>query len=202
MDDKFEGNTGINGDTLPPLDCPLAGLPSEVIYERLPSGAAGRAKIERTLLKSLPPNFYFHTGELIKTGQKGVTNLKLIGCEFRQARSGLRVGRWVIPIKGTQQTVVVTQEEIQAVQDAETAARLSDLRRITLVEYRQLVACGLENGHSCPVEIIEDMMSEYRELIRGSWLVGADAQYVINLLHADWIMNPPPIRDSDDLSHL
>lgn len=116
-------------DTLPADDLPL-DLPPEAIFERLSSGAAAREKLERLEAAKLPHSFYFVTGALVGDHRNGPTPMRLTGCEHRLAKSGPRVGRFVIPIPGTERTVVVTPEEIQAFEKCRTALRLKELRSL------------------------------------------------------------------------
>lgn len=57
---------------------------------------------------------------------------------------------------------------------------------MTLARYREVIAFALSDAHDFPVEAIEDLMSRYENVIRGSWSVGAVAADVIKLLYAEW----------------
>jgi hypothetical protein len=93
-----------------PID-QISELPEEAIYERLSSGAAARAKLLRQSPTGLPPMFYFYLGELVKDPKGDGSQMRLTGCQFRQAKSGPKAGRWVIPIKGTKRSVLISNEE-------------------------------------------------------------------------------------------
>ncbi|CAB3921243.1 MULTISPECIES: hypothetical protein [Achromobacter] len=56
----------------------------------------------------------------------------------------------------------------------------------TLDRYREVVAAGLANAHSCPPETVSDMMDYYEAVIRGSWSVKAAPVDLIRLFYADW----------------
>lgn len=119
-----------NDDVLPPLDDPFSHLPPEAIFERLSNGGAGRQKLERELSRELASSFYFFRGELVGDHRKGRVPMRLTGCEFRQAKSGPRAGRWVMPVPGTNKTVIVTPAEVDAFEKTEVGMRLSELRRL------------------------------------------------------------------------
>lgn len=91
----------------------------EAIFERLSSGAAARQKLEGVLGKSLSVAFYFFRGELVGDPNNGPVPMKLTGCEFRPATSGPRKGRWVVPLPGTERSIVVTREDISAFEAAQ-----------------------------------------------------------------------------------
>lgn len=56
----------------------------------------------------------------------------------------------------------------------------------TLDRYREVVAAGLANAHSCPPETVSDMMDYYEEVVRGSWSVKAAPVDLIRLFYAEW----------------
>lgn len=56
----------------------------------------------------------------------------------------------------------------------------------SLHQYREVVAFSLADVHSCPPEVIADLMKHYEDVIRGSWSVGAVPVDVIRLLYAEW----------------
>lgn len=58
----------------------------------------------------------------------------------------------------------------------------------TLDRYREVVELTLAKPHKCPPEVIASLMSDYEDVIRGSWTVGAAPVDVIKLLFAEWQM--------------
>jgi len=107
----------------PTLDYLAPDVAKEAIFERLSSGAAARKKLEGEIGKTLSVAFYFHRGELVGDPNKAPIPMKLTGCEFRPATGGPKKGRWVVPVPGTQRSVVVTPEDISAFEAAKTSAR-------------------------------------------------------------------------------
>lgn len=98
------------------------GPANEAIHERLPGGAAARAKLANSIVGGLSAEFYFCIGEIVEKAGSGCSSLKLTGYEFREATKGPRKGRWVIPVPGTKRTVIVSSDEIAAFEAAQSAA--------------------------------------------------------------------------------
>lgn len=98
------------------------GPAKEAIHERLPGGAAARAKLANSVTGGLSAQFYFSIGEIVKKAGSGSSSLKLTGYEFRAATKGPRKGRWVVPVPGTKRTVIVSSDEIAAFEAAQPAA--------------------------------------------------------------------------------
>lgn len=57
---------------------------------------------------------------------------------------------------------------------------------MSIDHYRGVVKSGLTEIHACPAEIVEALMSEYDDVIRGCWNVGTAAVVPIKLLYAEW----------------
>ena len=63
----------------------------------------------------LPKNFAWYDFGLVGglPGQVG-RGMRIIGCQFREAKSGPNKGELVVQVKGTSKTVVLTRDEIAA----------------------------------------------------------------------------------------
>lgn len=63
---------------------------------------------------------------------------------------------------------------------------MTDNTAMTIERYHEVVVAGLVSAHSCPPETVADMMDYYKEVVRGSWSVGAAPVDLIRLFYADW----------------
>ncbi|ADP20062.1 MULTISPECIES: hypothetical protein [Achromobacter] len=110
----------------PTLDYLAPDVAREAIFERQPSGAAARKKLEGAIGKTLSVAFYFYRGELIGDPNKEALPMKLTGCEFRPATKGSKKGRWIVPVPGTERSVVVTPEDVSAFEAAQESTRAAE----------------------------------------------------------------------------
>lgn len=106
----------------PTLDYLAPDVAREAIFERQSSGAAARKKLEGAIGKSLSVAFYFYRGELIGDPNKAALPMKLTGCEFRPTTKGSKKGRWIVPVPGTEHSVVVTPEDVRAFEAVHTSS--------------------------------------------------------------------------------
>lgn len=57
---------------------------------------------------------------------------------------------------------------------------------MSLDHYRGLVRSGLSETHSCPLEIVDALLTDYDDVVRGCWNIGTAAVTPIKLLYAEW----------------
>jgi hypothetical protein len=57
---------------------------------------------------------------------------------------------------------------------------------MSLDHYRSTVKSGLTDAHGCPAEIVDALMSDYDDVVRGCWNIGAAAVVPIKLFYAEW----------------
>ncbi|WP_341744676.1 hypothetical protein [Azonexus hydrophilus] len=71
-------------------------------------------KIALAKMGAVPENFRLYQAGWLGNKPEEWTVMKVIGAEFRAAKSGPNKGKLTIPVEGTTRTAFVTAEEIEA----------------------------------------------------------------------------------------